>query len=266
MFKAQSLWHIGDEGLLNVGSVEALNDAATKKGFAVDDEAVPVDSAKLEQLGNATVADAPAAPAVDTTTETKAQLEESKRPDDAPPAFAPSLATNAQGESPDPVLGGEAIEEKSVPLTQQSSNEEAFLSQRTTVSSIAPSGTELQREVPDLSTDAIPASKQTTASLHSGADLERTETKAPEEHIRLHDEQVNAPAPGVYGPASGNTAGAASQAMPAVTKEQAQEIAAGADHAAEPMPEQDVSYAQLEAMQMQADGKQPSDGGIKKVV
>lgn len=267
MFKAQSLWHIGDEGLLNVGSVEALNAAATKKGFAADDEAVPVDSSKLEQLGNATVADAPAAPAVDTTTETKAQLEERKRPDDAPPALAPSLATNAQGESPDPVLGGPAsTEEKNTPLSHQTTNEEAFLSQRTTVSSVAPSGTELEREVPDPSTDAIPASKQTTASLHSGADLERTETKAPEDPIRLHDEQVNAPAPGVAAPTSGNVASSNSQAVPAVVQDQVQDIATGADHPAEPMPEQDISYAQLEAMQTQADGKEPSDGGVKKVV
>jgi hypothetical protein len=269
MYKPQSLWHIGDEGLLNVGSIEALNEAATKKGFAANDEAIPVDTAKMEQLGNATIADAPAPPVVDTTIETKAELEEGKRPADAPPALAPSLATNAQGESPDPVLGGFVpSEEKDNPLSHQATNEEAFLSQHTTVSTVAPSGTELEREVPDPSTDAIPASKQTTASLHSGAggELERTETKAPEEPIQLRNEQLNAPAPAPPAPVPDSSSAATSQAVPAVTKEQVEDVAVGADRAAEPMPEQDVSYAQLEAMQTQADGKEPSDGEVKKVV
>lgn len=278
MYKPQSLWHIADDGLLNVGSVEALTKAAAEDGFAANDESVPVDTEKTQQLANATVADAPPPLVVDTTSESKASEEESKRPDDAPPALAPSLATNAQGEYPDPVLGAHApTEERSNPLSHKASNDEAFLSQQTTVSSLAAADAKLEREVPDPSADAIPASQQTTASAHTGTDLERTETKAPEEPIELRNEQVNAPSPGGAAAATVGEATAATApteapvtksqpVAPAVTKDQVQDIAAGADRAAEPMPEQDVSYAQLEAMQTQADGKEPSDGGIKKVV
>lgn len=264
MYKPQSLWHISDDGLLNVGSVEALSQVEGSKGFAANDESIPVDPEKARQLENATIADAPPPPTIDTTSESKAPEEEGKRPDDAPPALAPNLATNAQGEFPDPTLGTGEQEKGSV-LSHQA-NEEAFMSQRTTVDSLAASGAELEREVPDPSTDAIPASKQTTASVHSGEELERTETKAPEEAIQQRNEQVSAPNPGVAGSSASISGPAKSDTMPAVTKEQVQDTAAGADHAAEPMPEQDISYAQLEAMQTQADGKEPSDGGVKKVV
>ncbi|ETN46395.1 uncharacterized protein HMPREF1541_00579 [Cyphellophora europaea CBS 101466] len=264
MYKPQSLWHISDDGLLNVGSVEALSQVEGTRGFSPNDEALPVDTEKAQQLQNATVADSSPPPTIDTASETKASSEASKRPEDAPAALAPSLATNAQGEYPDPTLGSPA-EEKANPLSHQATNEEAFLSQHTTASSTAASGSELEREEPNPQTDAIPASKQTTSSTYTGTELERVETKAPEEPISLRDEQVRAPAPG---PSEAVAQDNKTQALPTVTKEQAQisDTTSKSEHAAEPMPEQDVSYAQLEEMQRQADGKEPSDGGIAKVV
>ena len=75
MSKPQSLWHIADDGLLNVGSVEALRQAEGAEGFAKEDASVPVDTEKFQQMANATISDAPLPPSVDTTTETKASEE-----------------------------------------------------------------------------------------------------------------------------------------------------------------------------------------------
>lgn len=63
------------------------------------------------------------------------------------------------------------------PLSHTASAEDFGLSKETTASSGQASGAPLEREEPDPNTDAIPASKQTTASTDAGtAPLEQTLT------------------------------------------------------------------------------------------
>lgn len=281
--KPQSLWHIDDGGLLNVGSTEAAASLQDER-ITEPSSSASIEPGVVEKLHNSTVADAPLPPSIDETAGTKAMEEAIKRPDDAPTQVAPSIATNAQGEFPDPTLGA-PTSEKPNPLSHHATNEAAFLSQQTTESSGLASGPELQRADTHASSDVNPMTQTTTATM-SESGTTPLERKATEEPIQLRNEQVSAPAPSTStsnlnsGASSDNisTVNAATasgnkpEAEPIVTKEQAQKAQAsdvvegGADHAAEPMPEQDVSYAQLEAMQSQADGKELSDGGMHKVV
>ena len=86
MSKPQSLWHIDEQNSLNVSVAKAQSQLS---------------SHKLEQIEHSTPADAPLPPMVDTSA--KVNTEAEKRPDDAPKALAPSLASNMAGEYVDPV-------------------------------------------------------------------------------------------------------------------------------------------------------------------
>lgn len=86
MSKPQSLWHIDEQNSLNVSV------AKTQSQLSSD---------KLEQIEHSTPADAPLPPMVDTSA--KINTEAEKRPEDAPKALAPSLASNMAGEYVDPV-------------------------------------------------------------------------------------------------------------------------------------------------------------------
>ena len=251
MSKPQSLWHIDDSNSLNVGAVQELQISDSSKALQ-DETPINLSSEKIEQLDHATIADAPLPPSIDTAN--KAAFEENSRPEDAP-----SIATNAAGEFPDPAMGTPTME-KSNPLSLHPTTEGVNLSQHSTQSSEGLAHHTLTREIPDPSTDAIPASQQTTASAHDGHPLELQETKAPDEPIRIRDEQVSAPAPGAAAAVIRNRSGSK------VEEAEIEDAKKGADTPKEPMPEQDVSYAKLEEMQRKADGKELSDGGIKKIV
>jgi hypothetical protein len=182
MFAPRSLWTI-DEGELSVPSSDNVP--------VPDVEATPntgLSEQKAEQVENSTAADAPLPPSLDTTDH--AESEDSKKEAEGPPFAAGNLA------DPEPTLGT-PTQEKSNPLSIAPSRNESGenqavadadandregvdLSQRTTESSGQASGPELEREEPDPTTDAIPASKQTTASSKGDtAPLEKTVT--PEE-------------------------------------------------------------------------------------
>ena len=268
--KPQSLWQIGDSGLLTVGSdgelsvPDSAEDVDQKPEPELEkamDEQPPMtlSSEKVAQVDHATIADAPLPPSIDTESETKAEMEQQKRPDDAPEPMAPNLATNAAGEFPDPTLGT-PTSERGNPLSLHPTAESVNLSQHTTESSEGAAAHALERETPNPNTDAIPVSKQTTASAESGEPLEEFEKKAPEEPIEIRNEQVSAPAPG----SNNSTNGEAKSSK--ADQDAAEDVKKGADTPKEPMPEEDVSYAKLEEMQSKADGKQVSDGGVKKVV
>lgn len=272
--KPLSLWQIDDTGLLTVGAGKDLHELKSQEPeptkASEDDLAPTLSSEKAEQMDRATIADAPAPLTIDTESENRAGVEEQKQqPADAPKPMVPSLATNTAGEYPDPGVGT-PTSEKANSLSYQPSPEGAKLSQRTSEASEGAAHT-LEREAPDPNTDAIPVSKQTTASTATGDTFEKfetkapeepTETKAPEEPIEIRNEQVSAPAPGASMPAAPNKPPATSK----VDEDVAEDKKKGADTAKEPMPEQDVSYAKLEEMQRKADGKELSDGGVKKVV
>ena len=276
--KPLSLWQIDDTGLLTVGSGRDLHEVKSHEPEptkASEDELAPtLSSEKAEQMDHATIADAPAPPTLDTETEGRAEIEEQKQqPADTPEPMAPILATNIAGEYPDPGLGTPTSDKANSP-SDQPSPEGAKLSQRTTEASEGTAANALEREEPDPNTDAIPVSKQTTASTATGHTLEKFETEAQQEEeptatkaaeeppIELRNEQVSAPAPGASMPAAPNKPSAASK----VDEDVAEEKKKGADTPKEPMPEEDVSYAKLEEMTKKADGKELSDGGVKKVV
>jgi hypothetical protein len=182
MFAPRSLWTI-DEGELSVPSSDNVP--------VPDMEATPntgLSEQKAEQVENSTAADAPLPPSLDTTDH--AESEDSKKEAEGPPFAAGNLA------DPEPTLGT-PTQEKSNPLSIAPSRNESGenqavvdadandregvdLSQRTTESSGQASGPELEREEPDPTTDAIPASKQTTASS-KGDTAPLGKTVTPEE-------------------------------------------------------------------------------------
>lgn len=261
--KALSLWQIDNAGYLSVGASskpQGLKSEETEPMKSLDENVAPTLSAeKVEQMDHATIADTSGPPTIDTESESKAELEEQpQRPADAP---EPGLTTTMPGEFPEPSLGT-PTSEKADPMSHQTSQDGAQLSQRTTESSEGAAAHNLEREIPDPSTDAIPVSKQTTASTATGDTLEKVESKAPEEPIELRNEQVTAPAPGP----GLNGSSAKASAGTKLDEEVAEDVKKGADTPKEPMPEEDVSYAKLEEMQRKADGKELSDGGMKKVV
>ena len=170
MFAPRSLWTI-DEGEVNVSS---SNSAPTSK---LEDAAeASLSDKKARQLENSTPADVPLPPAVDTTGHAEPR-ETGKE------ALQIQLPTNEHASllaNPEPTLGT-PTQEKSNPLSIASSRNEsgqnvaeenpedkegdgAGLSQHTTASSGQASGPDLERDEADPSTDAIPISKQTTAS------------------------------------------------------------------------------------------------------
>ncbi len=198
MFAPRSLWTI-DEGELNVTSTDKAPIPE------VDDVPEVVFSEKqAEQIESSTAADAPLPPTIDTTDH--AESEEMKNDADeisVPGAFpgADGVASNSAELEP-PTLGT-PTQEKSNPLSIASSRnessekqvseeiedkegEEISLSQRTTESSGQASGPELEREQPNPSTDAIPISKQTTASSHGDtAPLEKSPSVEEPRVLRL---------------------------------------------------------------------------------
>ena len=249
MFTPQAHWQIDPEdGLLNVHHHSEPAPSATVK----PSEEMPGDlpkpnlsAEKIEQMDHATVADAPPAPTIDTTSASP------KVPQ------ATAIATNTAGELADP--GPPApTREKSDPMAKAvSPTDGGDLSQNTTRSSQY-SGRTLTREEPDPNTDAIPMSKQTTAaSDESKATLEKVEThdptenkKAEEEPVLLRDEQVSSPAAQVN---TGTTSTISAQGSD--TSEHLTDQDIGAKEPKEPMAEDDVSYKRLEEMTAQADGK-----------
>jgi hypothetical protein len=281
--RPSSLWHIDDGGLLTVGSVEALQEALSAQAEEAkpegDQPPVTLSSEKVEQMDHATIADAPLPPSIDT--ESKAE-QEHPRADDAPESMAPLIATNTAGDFPDPTLGTPDLE-KSNPLsnfTTATTVPDEPMSQPSTESSEGIAKHPIEREDPDPATDAIPASKQTTASSASGAasadGLERfkptpsqvlnppVEKIAEEEPVELRNEQVSASAPGP----SAKTSSTGNVTVDPQVKQVEDEKKMGSDAPKEPMPEEDVTYRQLEEMQSKADGKVKSDGdmGPTKVV
>ena len=191
MSAPRSLWTIDDEDLLDVSSHDS---AAAETSSKVEDAsaAVGVSSEKEEQINNSTPADAPLPPTINTTEhEPEADLDSEKRAESDTKAFAASILANTAGELAEPTLGT-PTQEKSNPLSKnvtpetrpQSTKDDvdsgAVLSKHTTASSGQASGPELERENPDHMTDAIPASKQTTASTEGGTvPLEKSPTQEP---------------------------------------------------------------------------------------
>jgi hypothetical protein len=161
----RSLWTIDDEDELIVDS-----SAAPQTSSKVEDApaVVGLSDDKAEQIENSTPADAPLPSIIRTTGD--ASTEAANIVDDV---AEPTLATPG--------------EEKSNPLSHQPSGEEVELSKETTANSSQASGPALEREEPDPDTDAIPASKQTTASAHEeSSPLEKMPTReaAPTEDPR----------------------------------------------------------------------------------
>lgn len=280
MCKPTSLWNIDDGGLLVVGTGEDLQDTARAEDTKVEADEPPVtlSSQKVEQLDHATIADTPLPPTIDT--ESKPEDDEQKQSEDASESTAPLIPTNSAGDFPDPTLGTPDLE-KSNPLsnfTTATTVPDESLSQPSTDSSHGLAKNPIEREVADAATDAIPASKQTTATeAASGDSLERFkptpaqvlnptgEKIAEEEPVELRNEQVAASAPAT---SVASTSSASSGVADTPAKVAADEKANGSDAPKEPMPEQDVTYKQLEEMQSRADGKVKSDGdmGPTKVV
>jgi len=172
----RALWTIDDTDELNVASSDAPSPETSKVENAP--AAVEAPSEKAEQIGTSTSADTPLPPSIETTDH--AESTSHVEAEDVPPQQATALAANSAGEYLDPGLGT-PLTEKSNPLSHRPSEEEVTdLSKRTTASSSAASGPELEREDPDPNLDAIPVSQQTTASTdEERAPLEKVPTREP---------------------------------------------------------------------------------------
>lgn len=259
--RPMTMFHIDESNALNHGSSEAPQ-SAEQVEVPKEEPVQPTEDSEMPGAFPGSVQE-PAS---------RAESEAEQKHEDVPASTAPSLATNTAGEHVDP--GTDAPSQAiTSPMSQEpTDSEEQMLSQQTTETSEAKLGQILSREETDPNTDAISANKQTSASLANEMDpLERHEVKAAEEPIELRNEQVSASAPE---PASAMTNqsslddAAKDDITPFATEvRQGDIIASGADHAAEPMPEQDVSYKQLEEMTQKADGKTKlEDGSTAKVV
>ena len=190
MFAPRPLWTIDDVDELNVASSE--DGAPVSKVEEIPAE-VGLSAKKAEQLEHSTPADAPLPPTIDTTDHAVPEVtisESVKEDKEQPNPQEMSIATDIAGDAdPEPTLGT-PTQEKANPLSntvtrntsagiedQDGDGEGVRLSQRTTESSGQASGPELEREDPDPSTDAIPVSKQTTASSKGDtAPLEKSPT------------------------------------------------------------------------------------------
>ena len=233
------LWHIHPEH----DHLVVQDHSGTATQFDTLKEQMSED--KVQQMENATVADAPPPPTIDTT---------------EPTTDVPEIQQNDPDALIDPVH--RPAEEKPNPLDTESGladvDNDPTLSQHTTASSGLASGHGLERALLDPNKDAIPMSQHTTADTAvSGASLEKIESNQIEKDdkddaaITLRNEQVNAPAPSDGSSIAGS-------------KEQE----AGADEPKEPMNEEDVDYKKLEEMTAQADGKGHAsvEEGVRKVV
>jgi len=272
MAPPQSMWSIDEEGSLNVkarGKDEGVSknvDTVTPADAPSDSPSdLPADDMSGEVEHTDQGQDLPSA----ATREKEESFETTKaKAAQMPRSLAAPLARNIAGEYPDPTFALESPgEERSNPMSHQPSIEN--LSKQTTATDST--GPALEREDQDPSTDAIPVSKSTTAeeSEKSGAPLERSETRASDEPIKVRNEQVSAPAPGINAPSKERFSSIAGSggAAPYVDRAAAEDIRSGADSAKEPAPENDVSYKKLEQMTAMADGKHNAEeGATTKVI
>ncbi|KEF61363.1 uncharacterized protein A1O9_02929 [Exophiala aquamarina CBS 119918] len=180
MFKPHSLWTIDDTDEVSIISQPAKKiDAPSPTGATPS--SITLSSEKAEQIENSTVADTPLPSTIDTTDHALAaqeQTEEPPPPQDQRKEFATEIAKNTAGDLAEPTLGT-PTQERPNPLSHHVSDEDDGLSKETTASSDQASGPTLEREDPDPSTDAIPVSKQTTASTDAGT--------VPLEHALTHE-------------------------------------------------------------------------------
>lgn len=180
MFKPHSLWTIDDTDEVSISSQPAKKIDAPSHDEATP-SSIPLSSEKADQVENSTVADAPLPPTIDTTDHalhTQEQTKEAAPAQDERTEFATEIAKNTAGDLAEPTLGT-PTQERPNPLSHHVSNEDMGLSKETTASSGQASGPTLEREDPDPSTDAIPVSKQTTASTDAGT--------VPLEHALTHE-------------------------------------------------------------------------------
>ena len=267
--KPLTVWHIDDSGRLNVPSSDDGAKISPSKALESEAEKL-VTPEQSEVLQNATIADAGSPPTIDTSTERQAPEETIVGPDHQASHSVPAPEAPSEYAEPTP---GTPVSEKPNPLSHQATNDAAYLSQQTTASSGLASGPELEKIQTPIRINDVPA-------VTADANVTSPERKAAEEPIELRNEQVSAAAPsssslsavpdqnpdGTSTVNSQQAGVAASGQQDAATVAANGVVAGGADHAAEPMPEKDVSYDQLEAMQMKADGKELSDGEMKKVM
>lgn len=182
MFAPQAHWHLDPEdGLLNVHSHSESAPAATAgpSEEVAEDLPKPILSAeKIEQMDQATIADAPPPPTIETT------------PASPEVSQATAIAKNIAGELADP--GPPApTREKSDPMAKVASPTDGGELSHNTTKSSEYSGQTLTREEPDPNTDAIPLSKYTTAGTNeSGATLEKVETHDPTDSKKAEGDAV----------------------------------------------------------------------------
>lgn len=178
MFKPHSLWTIDDTDEVNIISqtVKEADAPSTNEEASLSST---LSNEKAQQVENSTVADAPLPSTIDTTDHAPVPKDEGEKNASSlePRAeFATEIAKNTAGDLAEPTLGT-PTQERPNPLSHTASTEDFGLSKETTASSGQASGAPLEREEPDPNTDAIPASKQTTASTDAGtAPLEKTLT------------------------------------------------------------------------------------------
>lgn len=180
MFKPHALWTIDDTDEVVISQdAKKADTTANPEGASLTST---LSNEKVEQVQNSTVADAPLPPTIDTTDHAPVPKEETEKSAPSPESrteFASEIAKNTAGDLAEPTLGT-PTQEIANPLSHTVSDEDFGLSKETTASSGQASGPPLEREDPDPNTDAIPVSKQTTASTDAGTvPLEQTLTREP---------------------------------------------------------------------------------------
>lgn len=176
MFKPHSLWTIDDTDEVNIVS-QSVKKAEAPSTVESVPSSIAVSNEKAEQVP-------PLPPTIDTTDHAAPSQEPAEKvapPQDEETDLATQTAKNTEGDLADPTLGT-PTQEKPNPLSDPVSDEDIELSKETTASSGQASGSPLEREDPDPNTDAIPVSRQTTASTDAGtAPLEHTLTRGSSE-------------------------------------------------------------------------------------
>ncbi|EXJ83004.1 hypothetical protein A1O3_06821 [Capronia epimyces CBS 606.96] len=176
IFTPRALWTIDDTDEINVSSDQPSVPEATSK----IEDAPTTTELSGEQIGqteNPTAVDAPVPSTGDSTGHAESNEEHTG---DESVVHTSGIVTKTVDESSEPPLETPS-QEKSNPLSHKPSEEDASgLSQNTTASAAEASGPELEKEVPDPNTDAIPASKQTTAGTDAGTvPLEKSPAEEP---------------------------------------------------------------------------------------
>jgi hypothetical protein len=180
MFKPHSLWTIDDTDEVYIISQPAKK-AEAPSTVEVIPSSIASSNEKAEQVESSTAADTPLPPTIDTMDHAELPQEPAEKAaplGDDRTEFASEIAKNTDGDLAEPTLGT-PTQERPNPLSHTVSDEDVELSKETTVSSGQASGSPLEREEPDPSTDAIPVSRQTTASTDAGT--------APLEHTLTHE-------------------------------------------------------------------------------